>query len=142
MNPRSTKESHPPPSGFLIPEAPFPRLSPPQTQPQGSQFFADQGPCQSVQRPTRRQVPCDSDQPWLFPIHKMRCNLKEKQTHSLCFFFIIHRSLAVCCVGNLLSVNICEPSLISHKSAYTCETASWHFRFDLQNWLNKSKHTK
>ena len=55
---------------------------------------------------------------------------------SLCFFFIINRSLAICYVGNLLSVNICELSLISCKFAYTCETAFWHLRFDWQNWQN------
>lgn len=127
---------------FLLSEAPFPHLSPSQTPLQGAQFFAGQGPCQSVQRPVGRQVPCDSDQPRHFPIHKMRCNLQEEQTHSWCFFFIIHKSLAGCCVGNLLSVNICEQSLISHKFAYTCETASWHFHFDWQNWLNKSKYAE
>lgn len=74
------------------------------------------------------------------PYNKMES--KGGQTHILCLVFIIHKSLAVCNVGNQCFVHICELSSIPHNFAYTCETASWCFQFDWRKGLNKSKHTK
>ena len=127
--------------GFPLPKSLFFLLSSTWDQTAGVWFFAGHGPCRSVQSRAGRQDPYDLDQPgWLPPTHQR--TTKWEQNQILRLFLIIHKSLAVCCMGDQLAVNICEHTLISHKFAYTYETVSWHFQFDWQARLNKSKYTK